>query len=273
MRILVTNDDGIDSTGLHVLARHLVPLGDVVVVAPDREYSGFGAALGTLHTMEPEVHRETVEGVPEAWSVGAPPAMCVFFARLGVFGPVDLVVSGINPGINVGRAIYHSGTVGAVLTARNGGMSGIAVSQSVIGGGVEGQGWDEMLVGQEWDTAAQVAASAAEGLMADLPDDPVVVNLNVPNCPIGEITGWRHAQIGTVPPRTIASASLVPREGHHDSFQVEMAWGDGGDLEPESDGGTVEDGAVAVTYLSRFLPETRTDMGALEKRLDGLVGG
>ena len=109
--------------------------------------------------------------------------------------------------------------------------------------------------------------------MTDLPDEPVVVNINVPNCPIDEITGWRHAQVGTVPPRTIASASLVPREGYRNSFQVEMAWGDGGDLEPESDGGTVEDGAVAVTYLSRFLPETRTDMAPLEKHLGGLLGG
>ncbi len=272
MRILVTNDDGIDSTGLHVLAQHLVPLGDVVIVAPDREYSGFGAALGTLHTMQPEVHRQTVDGVPEAWSVSAPPAMCVFFARLGVFGHVDLVVSGINPGINVGRAIYHSGTVGAVLTARNGGMSGIAVSQSVTGGGVEGQGWDEMLIGQKWESAAQVAATAAAGLMTDLPADPVVVNINVPNLPVDELVGWRHAGVGTVPPRTISSASLVAKEGHRDAFQVEMAWGDSDPLDPSTDGGTVEAGAVALTYISRFHPEERTDMGALEAHLDDLIG-
>ncbi len=272
MRILVTNDDGIDSTGLHVLARHLRPLGEVVIVAPDREYSGFGAALGTLHTMAPEVHRETIDGIDEAWSVGAPPAMCVFFARLGVFGHVDLVVSGINPGINVGRAIYHSGTVGAVLTARNGGMSGIAVSQSVIGFGVEGQAWDEMLVGQQWESAAQVAASAAAGLLADLPEDPVVVNLNVPNVPVDEIAGWRHAEIGHAPPRSIASATLVPREGYHDSFEVEMAWGDAQALDPVTDGGTVEAGAVSVTYISRFQPESRQDLGAVEKHLSALVG-
>lgn len=272
MRILVTNDDGIDSVGLHVLARRLVPLGDVVVVAPDREYSGFGAALGTLHTLETEVHRCTIEGVPEAWSVTTPPAMCVLFARLGVFGPVDLVVSGINPGINVGRAIYHSGTVGAALTARNGGMSGIAVSQHVTGGGVEGQAWDEMLVGQQWESAAEVAARAAEGLLADMPARPVVVNINVPNVPVDELSSWRHAEIGVAPPRTVGSARLVPREGHQDAFDVEMEWGEAGVPDPATDGGTVEAGAVAVTYLSSFVPEPRSDMDSLEKHLDDLVG-
>ena len=64
MRILVTNDDGIDAIGLHVLARRLVELGDVVVAAPDREYSGASAALGTLHLIHPELRRCSIEGVP-----------------------------------------------------------------------------------------------------------------------------------------------------------------------------------------------------------------
>ena len=85
-RILLTNDDGIDSIGLHLLARAMCEHGDVVVVAPDREFSGAGAAVGALHIMQPEVHRARVEGVAEAWTVNGPPAMCVMFARLGAFG-------------------------------------------------------------------------------------------------------------------------------------------------------------------------------------------
>ena len=188
-RILVTNDDGIDSVGLHVLARAMVPLGEVVVVAPNSEYSGASAALGALHLLQPEVHRVTVTGVPEAWTVNGPPGLCVMFARLGVFGPVDLVVSGINPGANVGRAIYHSGTVGAVLTARNGGTSGVAVSQAVANFGVEGQGWDEMVAGQHWETAARVAAEVVGSVLALQPSDAFVVNVNVPNLPFEELAG------------------------------------------------------------------------------------
>ena len=63
MRILVTNDDGIDSIGLHVLARAMLPLGDVTVVAPDREYSGAGASLGALHLIRPEVHDARIDGI------------------------------------------------------------------------------------------------------------------------------------------------------------------------------------------------------------------
>ena len=271
MRILVTNDDGIDSAGLHVLARRLVDVGEVVVVAPDREYSGFSSALGTLHLLQPEVHRVEMEGVDEAWAVTGPPALCVYFARLGAFGPWDLVVSGINPGANTGRAIYHSGTVGAVLTARNAGRSGIAVSQAVDGYGVEGQAWDEMLLDMQWESAAEVAAVAAGALLADPPARPAVVNLNVPNCPVEEIDGWRHAQVGTKPPRAMSDATLVPKPGHEGAFHVEMEWGDPIELPAETDGGTVERRQVAVTYISEFVHEPRDDLDGIVKALDGLV--
>ena len=143
MRILLTNDDGIDSVGLHILAKAMLPFGEVVVIAPDSEYSGAGAAIGAIHLMRPEIHRVHLDGLPEAWTVSGPPALCVMFARMGAFGaPFDLVVSGINPGANVGRSVYHSGTVGACLTARSGGISGIAVSQDVSIGSIEGQAWD-----------------------------------------------------------------------------------------------------------------------------------
>lgn len=272
MRILVTNDDGIDSVGLHVLARAMRPHGEVVVIAPDSEYSGASAAFGAFHLMKPEVHRVSVEGIDEAWSVSGPPALCVMFARLGAFGaPFDLVVAGINPGANVGRSVYHSGTIGAALTARNGGISGVAVSQSVIGFGVEGQGWDEMLIGQQWETAATVASAFVGGLVQDLPREPIVVNINVPNVPIVEVKGWRHALVGTEPPRRLASAILDPREGHQGSFYVRMAWGDAVELPRDGDGGIVEAGEVAITYLTRLVAEDRADAGAAEASLGRLI--
>ena len=272
MRILVTNDDGIDSVGLHILARAMRPFGDVVIVAPDREFSGAGAALGALHIIQPEVHRAKVEGIDESWAVTGPPALCVMFSRLGAFGePFDLIVSGINPGVNVGRSVYHSGTVGAVLTGRNGGVSGVAVSQAVTGFGVEGQGWDEMLIGQKWHTAATVAATVVEGLVAHPPEEPVVVNLNVPNLELDEIAGWRHGRVGHEPPRRMSSAVLEAKEGHDATFHVRMSWGDAVDLPRDTDGGIVEANEVAITYLSRMVAEQRHDRVAAEKLLDRLV--
>lgn len=272
MRILVTNDDGIDGIGLHVLARAMRPFGDVVVVAPDREFSGAGAALGALHVIQPEVYRGSIAGIDEAWAVTGPPALCVMFARLGAFGPpFDLVVSGINPGANVGRSVYHSGTVGAAITARNGGISGVAVSQAVAGFGVEGQGWDEMLVGQKWHSAAEVAAAFVSGLVADMPAEPVVVNLNVPNVEVQEMRGWRHARVGVEPPRRMSSAVLDPKKGHDGAYHVRMTWGDAVELPADTDGGLVEQGYVAVSYLGRIAAEERHDLTAAETALKELL--
>jgi len=274
MRILVTNDDGIDSIGLHILARAMRPYGDVVIVAPDREFSGASAALGALHLIQPEVHRMSVDGVDESWAVTGPPALCVMFARLGAFGePFDLIVSGINPGANVGRSVYHSGTVGAAFTARNGMVSGVAVSQAVTGFGVEGQAWDEMLIGQKWDTAAAVAASYVEGLIANMPQTPVVVNLNVPNCEIAEIKGWKYGRIGHEPPRRMSTATLEAKQGHEGSYYVRMAWGEAAELPADTDGGLVQDGYVSVSYLSSIVNDVRPDMSLAEKTLDVLLGG
>ncbi len=277
MRLLVTNDDGIDSVGLHVLIRALADLDgehEIVVVAPDREYSGAGASVGALHLIQPEVRRGHIDDCPteQVWAVSGPPALCVMFARLGAFGgPFDLVVSGINPGANVGRAVYHSGTIGAALTARNGNTSGVAVSQSVSGFGVEGQGWDEAIKDQHWESAATVAAQVVQALLDEMPADPVVVNINVPDRPLEEIDGWRHADVGVLPPRAVAAADLIPVPGHDDCFRVEMSWGDKIDLDPATDGGVVEDNRVAISYLSRLTHEDRDDMKRTVSALDALL--
>ena len=272
-RILLTNDDGISSTGLHVLARTMRQHGDVVIVAPDSEYSGAGAALGALHVIQPVAKKTRVDGIDEAWTINGPPALCTMFSRMGVFGPIDLVVSGINPGANVGRSVYHSGTVGAALTARNGGISGVAVSQSVAGMGVEGQGWDEMIRDQEWQTAADVASVVVGRLVADLPEDPVVVNLNVPNLPIEKITRWRHASIGSAPPRAVGSARLEPIGGTEECFSVHMEWGDIIDSPADTDTGAIERDEVTLTYISRLQPEPRSDLAAVDAALDDLLVG
>src|SRR5437868_128727 len=133
MRILLTNDDGIDGPRLHVLAHALRSLPvDLVVAAPTEDLSGAGAAIGPLHLRGGlELEPATLPDLPDvpAYRVDGPPALAVMLARLGVVGdPPDLVVSGINPGNNCGRSTLHSGTVGAALTALNFGGAGIAIS-------------------------------------------------------------------------------------------------------------------------------------------------
>src|SRR5690242_2419956 len=163
MRILVTNDDGVDAEGIHVLASYLTKTShEVVVAAPDGDNSGTGAALGVLGAgAQIQVRAVELPGCDaEAWAVAGPPGLCVVAARLGAFGaPPDIVVSGINAGLNTGRAILHSGTVGAALTAQNFGAKGLAVSVAAE------QPW-------RWDTAAGIAVEVLD-LLIEAPDRSV----------------------------------------------------------------------------------------------------
>ncbi len=272
--ILVTNDDGIDSEGLLWLASAMSDHGEVTVVAPDREYSGASASLGVLNEIRPEVRRARLDGVDRAWTVSGPPALCVMFATLGVFDRTfDLVVAGINPGVNVGRSVYHSGTVGAALTARSRGLPGIAVSQAVEGYGIEGQGWDEMLKGVHWDSAARVASAVTAGLAGQGLLSPLVLNINVPNMPLAEMAGWERTTIGRVPPRVIADARLEPHEGHSGSYKVVMEWGDAVSLPAGTDGGAVERDRVSLTLLSHLSDvDTEPDSSAEKALYPALAG-
>lgn len=276
MRILVTNDDGVHAPGLRALAIAMCELdGDheIIVVAPDAEYSGSGASLGALHEIRPIVREAAIPGclADEIWSVSGPPALCVMFSRLGVFGdPFDLIVAGINPGANVGRAVYHSGTVGAALTGRNGGISGVAVSRAVAGYGVEGQAWDDAIAGISWESAAAVGKAFVQALLDDLPAEPVIANLNVPDVPFDEIRGWRHTTVGHAPPRTVSRAELIPVHGEDGAYRVQMGWGEKVELDEWTDGGAVEAGYVSVSYLSRLAHDDRPDVDAT-KALDALL--
>ena len=279
--------------------------GEVVVVAPDSEYSGAGAAIGPLHQMDPQVRKVSPGSsdwasewsIDEAWAVSGAPALCVMFARLGAFGPVDVVVSGINPGANVGRSVYHSGTVGAVLTGRNAHMPGLAVSQTVEGFGVEGQGWEEAIAGQRWHAAAEVAGVVLGGLLASEHDEPWAVNLNVPNREVDDMAGWRFTEVGTVPPRSITSVSLEPHPDNAEAYRVAMHWGDAIETHPlagargspgapatsatsasaegsaaptELDTTAVMAGYVSVSFLSRITAQRASGESKLAACLDGL---
>ncbi len=274
MRILVTNDDGIDSVGLHVLARAMRPFGEVVVGAPDSEYSGASAAFGALHLLRPEMHRAHVDGIDEAWAISGPPALCVMFARLGALGdPFDLVVSGINPGANVGRAVYHSGTIGAAITARNGGVTGVAVSQAVTTGtGVMGQAWDDMIKDLKWETAASVAAAAVSSLVNNPLEQPGCLNINVPNLNLTELRGWRQTSIGERPTRALTTVDVVPKEGHEQAFYLNLDWGPAEHSFPEdTDVGAVEAGYVSTTWLSKVEPVAFDGTERAEQAIEAFV--
>lgn len=180
-RLLLTNDDGIDSPGLRALARALAPEHDVVVAAPTTDVSGAGTSMGALDAAEPtRLHRQDLDGI-EAYGLEGPPGLAVLAASLGAFGQrPDLVISGPNAGLNTGSSIIHSGTVGAALTGRTFGSKAIAVSLA------PGDRW-------YWETAAAIAVPLVAWVLGR--DEPTILNVNVPAVPPERIAGVRWAKI------------------------------------------------------------------------------
>jgi len=162
-RILVTNDDGVLSEGIRALADALLPLGQVVVVAPSREASAIGHALTLHHPLRLEHVRDST------YALDGTPTDCVNIAVASVLrGLPDLVVSGINKGLNVGDDVTYSGTVSGALEGALLGVPAIAVSLQ------HGPG--------EWDfsDAARVARDVAERVLANGMPQRTFLNVNVP---------------------------------------------------------------------------------------------
>jgi 5'-nucleotidase len=239
MRILVTNDDGVDSPGIHALGAALVADGhDVFVVAPTDDRSGAGASIGRMMSSgPPPVIRTVWDELPDlpVHAIDAPPAMAVFATCLGAFGDLpDLICSGINPGANTGHLVLHSGTVGATLTGAGYNIPGLAVS---IDWSIEGE--------YHWDVAARLAAAAVEWVAK--PDgDARVLNLNVPNLPMDEIKGVREAELAPAGEVWVASADVSQGD-----LKIEITGR--ADPAPGTDVALVHDGYASVTPLMSIL--------------------
>jgi 5'-nucleotidase len=258
MRILVTNDDGIESSGLHALARSLEGAGhDVLVVAPREDMSGVGAAIGRVRADQridalPAVIPET--GV-RAYSFAGPPGLAVMAACLEAFGPVpDVVVSGINAGPNTGHACLHSGTVGAALTASTFGLSALAVSSAVS---------DPM----RWPTACDTLTAPLR-LLAELPGG-TVLNLNVPAVPRGQVRDLRWATLdrfGRVRLALSANSDGWLQMEYRDTTT---------ELDPGCDTALLEQGYATLTAIeavSEVPPDSLTEQGEpAVGRLEGAV--
>jgi 5'-nucleotidase len=169
-RILITNDDGVRSKGIHALADALAGLGDVTVVAPTREASAVGHALTLHHPLRLEHLRDTI------YALDGTPTDCVNIAVAAVLhGLPDLVVSGINKGLNVGDDVTYSGTVSGALEGALLGVPSIAVSLEQ--GERRGAHWQP-----EWDfgDAAAVAREVAARVLSTGLPSRSFLNVNVP---------------------------------------------------------------------------------------------
>lgn len=234
VRILITNDDGIDSAGIHALVGSMRDAGhDIVVAAPSTDMSGSSAAIGQLERDEHiRAKRVALPGLPttEAYAVDGPPGLAVLAAVLGAFGTVpEIVVSGINSGLNTGHLVLHSGTVGAALTAQNFGLSGLAISL-------------ERAPVWPWESAGAVAVDVLEWLERLPPRS--VINLNVPSLHPEAVRGIRWATLDAFGLVQTASAESAD-EGFQFTFEARIP-----EPDPRSDTALVRDGYASVTALT-----------------------
>jgi 5'-nucleotidase len=189
LRALITNDDGIDSPGLWTLARGARDAGfEVIVAAPHVDSSGVGASVLSVREDDATAvyprQLDTLPGI-QAFAVAGHPAFIVHAAGRGWLDPEpDVVLSGVNLGSNVGRAVLHSGTVGAALTASLHGWRGLAVSLDT--------GWQPP-ERPHWDSVLHVLPEVLDLLLGG--PEGIVLSLNVPDRPVGELGELREARL------------------------------------------------------------------------------
>ncbi len=225
-RILVTNDDGYRSAGIHALADALAPLGEIIIVAPVDEASAIGHALTLRRPLRLERISERVFGVDGT------PTDCVNIAITQVYrGLPDLIVSGINKGWNLGDDVTYSGTVAGAFEAALLGIPGIAVSLRATRGDYD------------FAPSAQAAASVAEQILRRPLPPRTFLNMNVPK---GQPKGFRV----TVQAKRNHITSVAER---HDPKGRAYYWIEEGQDEWEphdrSDYQAVRDGYISVTPL------------------------
>ena len=232
MRILLSNDDGYFAPGLAALAEAMRSVGDVTVVAPERDRSG---ASNSLTLDRPLRVRRSHGGF---LYVDGTPTDCVHLAVTGLLDQLpDIVVSGVNDGANMGDDTIYSGTVAAATEGFLLGLPSIAVSMVSRSNG-------------HFDTAARVAAELVRRVMHRPPPSPMLLNVNVPDVPWAELAGMKVTRLGK---RHKAQPAIPAKNPRGDTVYWVGPAGGAQDAGEGTDFHTVEQGQVSVTPLQMDL--------------------
>lgn len=228
MRILISNDDGYRARGIIALRDALKGLGDLTVVAPDRNRSGASNSL-TL-----DVPLRVFQFDKQCFAVNGTPTDCVHLAISGLFDfDHDMVVSGINDGANLGDDVLYSGTVAAAVEGRYLGLPAIAVSLVLKEGG-------------HYATAARVAAELVMRVLRSPLDRATILNVNVPDLPFEQLNGYQATRLGF---RHRAEPMIKTADPRGRPVYWVGAAGKGDDSGEGTDFHAVANGFVSVTPL------------------------
>lgn len=236
MRILITNDDGVNTLGIRVLAEWAKKLGEVTVVAPKVEQSAKSHAIDFIRPIEAK-QVPFIDGVT-AYSVDSTPADCIRFGILGLKKDYDLVFSGINKGVNVGADVVYSGTIGAVFEAAKLGVKAIAFSS---------------FPEEQVEAAKELDRVYAYILENKLLEQNRIYNVNIP----ANAKGIRITCQGT----SYFSDGFVKLEEENMYAQVGEPIPDDKPEDLDRDTVAIHNGYISVTPLM----ETRTNMELFEK--------
>jgi len=236
MKILVSNDDGIFSEGLWTLVRELKSVAQVMVVAPHREQSAIGTAVTLRRPLTIQEVRPVVPGV-ETYSVDGTPADSVILALSKlVKNGVDMVISGVNPGANLGNDVLVSGTVGAAVQGYIRGFPAIAISAATA---------DSLCL----NNAAKLATLLAEKIKGDALPENIFLNVNVPVLPLVKIRGIKVTRLA-------GKSHIDTVEEGHDGKR-HYYWLVRQRIEKSSDDMTdikaIEQGYISITPLHAYL--------------------
>ncbi|HSY06161.1 MAG TPA: 5'/3'-nucleotidase SurE [Steroidobacteraceae bacterium] len=251
MKILVSNDDGFRAEGIRRLREALATLAEVTVVAPDRNKSGASNSL-TL-----DVPLRVFESEPGVYFVPGTPTDCVHLAISGLFDfEYDMVVAGVNDGPNLGDDVLYSGTVAAAVEGRFLGLPTLAVSLCTAEGG------------GHFVTGAEVARRLVAQLLQTPLPQAMILNVNVPDVPLGQLRGFRASRLGYRHRSEPVMRAQDPRG--RPVYWIGPA-GAQQDAGPGTDFDTVAQGYVSVTPLQVDLTR-HAALPALGPWLDSLNG-
>ena len=233
MRILVTNDDGILAEGLWILVRELSNIAQVIVVAPDREQSAIGTAVTLRQVLRVKKIKPPVPGV-ETYSVEGTPSDSVLLA-LGKLAKdkIDMVVSGINQGINLGEDVHISGTVGAALQGYLRGFPAIAISAPYGNS-------------HHLNTAARVATLLAKKLAAGYLPNSIFLNVNLPDVSLAKISGMKITRLASKSHTNTVEEGDDGRQKYYWLVRQPVAR----TVDNETDMWAIEQGYISITPLN-----------------------
>ena len=243
MRILVSNDDGIYSEGLWTLAEALSEVGEVIVCAPDREQSAVGTAVTLHYPLRMKQVEPKVNGI-RTYSVEGTPADSVILGLKLISGDgVDLIVSGINEGVNLGNDVYISGTLGAAIQGHFYGIRSIAISTALYQGKVR------------FEAAAKIVRLLAIGCREGNLPNKTLLNVNTPYLPINRIEGVELTRPGR---RTYHDSIEKGYDGKRDYYWIvrgEPIW----EQREGTDIWAIQNKRISITPLPVSLSGERTD--------------